>query len=177
MQGAKDRTASPVDLEKHGEAALDKETNFSHPSASFDKEHFNRHNDANSERKTRAPFHEKEDGLVETSFAGDDKVIGPNVLVGHLQPEAYSNGDSNTTTSAEERIETGYRKDQNGHVYDEDKHQVVNEKEATIETVEEDGQEKEDETKYPSGVALALLTLGLCMSTFVVALDNTIIGE
>ena len=37
--------------------------------------------------------------------------------------------------------------------------------------------EAEDETKYPGGFALAILTFGLCMATFVVALDNTIIGE
>ena len=177
MQGAKDQKASPVDWEKHGEVELDKETNFSHPSASFDKDHLNPHNDTGSEKETRTPFHEKETGLVETSFTGDDKVIGQNIPVGHLQPEAYSTDDSNTTTSAEERIETDYRNDQNGPVYAEDKHQVVNEKEATVDTVEEEGQEKEDETKYPGGVALALLTLGLCMSTFVVALDNTIIGK
>ncbi|KAK4551814.1 hypothetical protein LTR86_010900 [Recurvomyces mirabilis] len=33
-----------------------------------------------------------------------------------------------------------------------------------------------DEFKYPSGTKLALLTLGLCLATFVVALDNTIIA-
>ena len=37
--------------------------------------------------------------------------------------------------------------------------------------------EAEDETKYPGGFALGILTFGLCMATFVVALDNTIIGE
>jgi len=34
----------------------------------------------------------------------------------------------------------------------------------------------EDESKYPSGIKLALLTLGLCTATWVVALDNTIIA-
>jgi hypothetical protein len=33
-----------------------------------------------------------------------------------------------------------------------------------------------DDSKYPSGTKLALLTLGLAMATFVVALDNTIIA-
>jgi len=37
--------------------------------------------------------------------------------------------------------------------------------------------EAEDESKYPGGFALGILTFGLCMATFVVALDNTIIGE
>src|SRR5271170_5636239 len=35
---------------------------------------------------------------------------------------------------------------------------------------------EEDESKYPKAFALAILTFGLCMATFVVALDNTIIA-
>lgn len=46
---------------------------------------------------------------------------------------------------------------------------------ATEETEEGDAVD-EDESKYPSSLALGLLTFGLCMSTFVVALDNTIIA-
>ena len=34
----------------------------------------------------------------------------------------------------------------------------------------------DDETKYPKGGPLAILTFGLCLATFVVALDNTIIA-
>lgn len=34
----------------------------------------------------------------------------------------------------------------------------------------------DDESKYPGGFALTVLTVGLCFATFVVALDNTIIG-
>lgn len=41
----------------------------------------------------------------------------------------------------------------------------------TIESVEDDG-----ETVYPDGLQLGILTFGLCMATFTVALDNTIIG-
>lgn len=36
---------------------------------------------------------------------------------------------------------------------------------------------EDDESKYPRTLPLVLLTFGLCLSTFVVALDNTIIGE
>lgn len=36
---------------------------------------------------------------------------------------------------------------------------------------------EDDESKYPKALPLLILTFGLCMSTFVVALDNTIIGE
>lgn len=35
---------------------------------------------------------------------------------------------------------------------------------------------EDDESKYPTAFPLAILTFGLCLSTFVVALDNTIIG-
>lgn len=34
----------------------------------------------------------------------------------------------------------------------------------------------EDDSKYPKGGTLAILTFGLCLATFVVALDNTIIA-
>lgn len=36
--------------------------------------------------------------------------------------------------------------------------------------------EEEETPEYPSGLKLALLTFGLCMATFTVALDNTIIA-
>ncbi|KAK5159836.1 hypothetical protein LTS14_001941 [Recurvomyces mirabilis] len=36
-----------------------------------------------------------------------------------------------------------------------------------------DADDDGDESKYPSGTKLALLTLGLCLATFVVVLDNT----
>lgn len=37
-------------------------------------------------------------------------------------------------------------------------------------------EEPEDDVEYPGGFALGILTFGLCMATFVVALDNTIIA-
>ncbi|KAI9708998.1 MAG: hypothetical protein M1812_007811 [Candelaria pacifica] len=40
----------------------------------------------------------------------------------------------------------------------------------------EGGDVGEDETKYPGGWALGILTFGLCLALFVVALDNTIIA-
>ncbi len=42
-------------------------------------------------------------------------------------------------------------------------------------SVAEDGED--DESKYPKALPLAILTFGLCLSLFVVALDNTILGE
>jgi len=40
-----------------------------------------------------------------------------------------------------------------------------------------DSNDEEDEIVYPGGIQLALLTFGLCMATFTIALDNTIIGR
>jgi fucose permease len=37
-------------------------------------------------------------------------------------------------------------------------------------------EEAEDDSKYPSGLKLWILSLGLCLTTFVIALDNTIIA-
>jgi hypothetical protein len=37
--------------------------------------------------------------------------------------------------------------------------------------------EEDDEIIYPGGFQLGILTFGLCMATFVIALDNTIIGK
>lgn len=50
---------------------------------------------------------------------------------------------------------------------------------ASGEEVNEDDDEAgvDDESKYPKALPLALLTFGLCLTTFVIALDNTIIGE
>ncbi|MCJ1392052.1 hypothetical protein MMC18_004919 [Xylographa bjoerkii] len=43
-------------------------------------------------------------------------------------------------------------------------------------TAEETGDEVEDDREYPNGFALGILTFGLCLATFVIALDNTIIA-
>ena len=179
MHGAKDSpTASPVAWHKHQEAALDKETHLSSPPRSSGKEHFDHPpHELDSEKEINASLDDKEAQSVETSLTDSHRGIGPNAPVSHVQPEEYSNGHTSTSTSSEERIETGNLDGRSGHEDVEEKHHIVNEKEATTETLEEQVEEKEDESKYPSGVALTLLTLGLCMSTFVVALDNTIIGK
>ena len=58
---------------------------------------------------------------------------------------------------------------------------VLNEKktaeETTTSVVEPPVTVDNDAANYPSGTALTLLTIGLCLATFVVALDNTIIGK
>lgn len=52
----------------------------------------------------------------------------------------------------------------------------VAEKEASVKETSDPAAEPEDESGYLSGFKLALLTLGLCLTTFVIALDNTIIA-
>ena len=66
-------------------------------------------------------------------------------------------------------------------IHDEDdrdvNHQALDRRESAA-TVSSDGGQpgEDDETKYPKSYALATLTLGLCLSTFMIALDNTIIA-
>ncbi|KAF2002924.1 MFS general substrate transporter [Amniculicola lignicola CBS 123094] len=45
-----------------------------------------------------------------------------------------------------------------------------------VDANEDSAEEPEDESKYLSGVKLWILSLGLCLTTFVIALDNTIIA-
>jgi hypothetical protein len=45
--------------------------------------------------------------------------------------------------------------------------------ETEVEKLKAEGDD-DDEKNYPGGTQLALLTFGLCMATFVVALDNTV---
>jgi hypothetical protein len=57
-----------------------------------------------------------------------------------------------------------------------EKHRVEEKSEEKEDGKENDQPEDEPAGNYLSGVKLAILTFGLCMSTFVVALDNTIIA-
>lgn len=107
-----------------------------------------------------------------TSFTGDDKIIGPNAPVGVLQlNKSSSNVPSESSLAGDEQIGVSGEGTGHGTVMEKSKDEV-NEKEDTAE-----GEEAEDESKYPGGVALTLLTFGLCLALFVVALDNTIIGK
>ena len=55
---------------------------------------------------------------------------------------------------------------------------AVNSQKTSAEVVAgvESENEVEDDREYPNGFILGTLTLGLCLATFVIALDNTIIG-
>ncbi|KAG7001509.1 MFS-type transporter cdmB [Physcia stellaris] len=120
-----------------------------------------------------------------TDFTGDDKVIGPNAPVALLQPgnsthSAASDEPSTATQSTDIKEKAEAREHS-------EREEEVDASGKTIENAgpaaEKDGEdvrdtvdEQNDDSKYPGGGALAILTFGLCMATFVVALDNTIIA-
>ena len=121
-----------------------------------------------------------------TGLTGDDKVIGPNAPVGLIQsekqtPSARSDDPSTTSTQLTDEEEKAESIGNNGSpeiaVTSGEKIQdggpaETKEDESAENTVDE----QNDDSKYPGGTVLALLTFGLCMATFVVALDNTIIA-
>lgn len=108
-------------------------------------------------------------------LTGEDKVIGPNAPVPDLVT-SHPPAPSEMNGLAESGAHTGHGRDRELEISANDGSN--DEKtEAGVANEENVGnEEKEDETVYPGGAALAVLTFGLCMATFVVALDNTIIG-
>ena len=119
-----------------------------------------------------------------TSLTGDDKVIGPNAPVGVLQsvqspPSTGSDEPSATSTQSTELKEKAIERD--GSKEDiassgENTKIEYTAKEKEGDNAEDTVDDQNDDSKYPGGGKLALLTFGLCMATFVVALDNTIIA-
>ena len=110
--------------------------------------------------------------LETTQLTGDAKVIGPNAPVPDLaptQPPVLSEKDGR-----------GAHGDRNKELELVPDDGSPGEKEvagaSSEENKDEEEKEEEDDNVYPGGAALAILTFGLCMATFVVALDNTIIG-
>ena len=121
-----------------------------------------------------------------TDLTGGDKVIGPNAPVGVLQPEKQapspeSVDPSTSSTQVTEEKEKPESATDNGSPGVAATSGGKTEDGGPAETKEGEGaentvDEQNDDSKYPSGTVLALLTFGLCMATFVVALDNTIIA-
>ena len=106
------------------------------------------------------------------SVPGDDNAVGSNAPVpageNHKQgTEAQPGGDS-------EKQEL--QKGTDGVELKEKDSEVKEEGEEEVDEEDQAGNDA-DESKYPKALPLWLLTLGLCLSTFVVALDNTIIGK
>ena len=89
---------------------------------------------------------------------------------------ASEKSPTNSITEKSEEAEAGVVEPTESAPPDDEKQSEPAAKENDT-AVEEQAAEVEDESKYPSGFPLAILTFGLCVSIFVVALDNTIIGE
>ena len=93
------------------------------------------------------------------NLTGHDVVLGPNAPVADLGLET---GDEKVALDHEKsEVIADHEKAEGGE--DDKKDEKAQE-------------EEEDESQYPGGYSLAILTFGLCMATFVVALDNTIIA-
>lgn len=127
---------------------------------------------------------------LEPRPTGDTKIIGPSVPVDPSDDKrqkgtTISNGpiaDSTNSSSEEKQAEHV----QNATV-PEDKVAVKQEPEDPVYTTEEKQildtgnaentvDDQNDDSKYVGGAKLGVLTFGLCMAIFVVALDNTIIA-
>lgn len=121
----------------------------------------------NSEKATEA--HDSEKGAEATALTGDDVVIGANAPVGDL---GRLSGDA-----VEDHAQSREVADEKGResATSENAPEVITDG-SGAEELDEDEEGVDDESKYHKALPLAILTFGLCMSTFVVALDNTIIG-
>ncbi|KAI9880358.1 MAG: hypothetical protein M1830_003969 [Pleopsidium flavum] len=110
----------------------------------------------------------------EGGWTGETKVIGPNASVAGI---TTGNGEGNGALSDIGDAGATSRNTEKHAVIDVDRHVANPETVAEVDEKKAEGDEEiEDESKYPNGVPLAILTFGLCMAIFVVALDNTIIA-
>jgi hypothetical protein len=80
----------------------------------------------------------------------------------------------NAKDSQDGEVQEYYGEKNAGEVASADTTGTAVDAQGVVEEKKEDSED--DEKKYPGGFALGILTFGLCMATFVVALDNTIIG-
>lgn len=113
----------------------------------------------------------------------DTNIIGPNIPVAlhderRQHGEVAGNEPNTESTSEEEKADHP----QNGIVtenYTKHEHGDADEKTAQQRgngAADDTVDEQNNESKYPGGAKLVVLTFGLCMAIFVVALDNTIIA-
>jgi fucose permease len=102
----------------------------------------------------------------------------PVILDEKEKASEESSDRSTPTSSGNEKSgdEVHEIRDENGKTIDEKHDEVVRTDSTATASTEGEGPGEDDESKYPRALPLAILTLGLCLSTFVVALDNTIIA-
>lgn len=121
----------------------------------------------------------------ETAPTGETNIIGPSIPVA-LHHERRQHGEAAAhalhTESASEEEKADHLQNGTGTGDKSNtKQEQGNANEKAAEERENDGaddpvDEQNDDSKYPGGAKLAILTFGLCMAIFVVALDNTIIA-
>ncbi|KAI9808246.1 MAG: MFS sugar transporter [Sarcosagium campestre] len=104
-------------------------------------------------------------GTSKTMDTKDSSTLGPshNPSTTQLENEKETVQDAPTIQSPA------------GSVQDEPSKDIVAEKQKDVD-VENKGEVEEDESNYPKGVKLNLITLALCLSVFLVAVDQTIIA-
>ena len=98
-------------------------------------------------------------------FVAESKIIGPNVPVA-----GDATGDGERSDASSNAINCGpvSANTEKGALTQLDGHATGSVKGGGDEKGD-GGEEVEDESKYPRGVPLAILTFGLCMATFVVS--------
>ena len=132
--------------------------------------------DANPTASTAPPTTTPEHVQLEViQLTGADKVIGPTAPVPDFVAEKHAE-PLEKNASAESGGPTGHG-NKELELAPEGSNSAEHEVGGTSSEEKKDGEGKGDEIIYPGGAALSILTFGLCMATFVVALDNTIIGK
>ncbi|KAI9841230.1 MAG: MFS sugar transporter [Thelocarpon superellum] len=97
-----------------------------------------------------------------------------NLDSGAIAPEK----DTSLNTSANPSPPTSVAQEKTVNPYSADETAVdaAERHETVAEAAREEREEFEDESRYPQGITLGLITLALCLSVFLVALDQTIIA-
>ena len=126
----------------------------------------------------------------EADPTGNTNILGPNVPVDVKDekdpPDAGTSneptGDFTNSASEEKKPEhgqdgagTGYYISSNQEGKEEDG-TTAEKRESRSGNAENTVDDQNDDSKYPGGAKLGILTFGLCMAIFVIALDNTIIA-
>ncbi|KAL8830989.1 MAG: hypothetical protein Q9191_001117 [Dirinaria sp. TL-2023a] len=118
----------------------------------------------------------------------EDKIIGPNAPVGDAQeelptrpPSSHSSTGDGQQTQDKQNVQRKSQEKEGTTTQEESEDQAGQANGLPIEnkdsdTAENTVDEQNDDSKYPGGTTLIILTFGLCMAMFVVALDNTIIA-
>lgn len=114
-----------------------------------------------------------------TTYTENEK---PHVLeTAENRPRSVTSNDRANVDGKEanREVDGESRRSQDGSTKATEANETGDEKQTPTAVTKEGGEpdeEPEDDSKYLSGFKLAILTLGLCLTTFVIALDNTIIA-